>query len=58
MNMNKLIAFIREHGCNCFGVDTSTGVTKLAVTSIDSCGNVVYEYIEPTIKAVRDWLGY
>lgn len=54
--MNKLVAYIKANGTKAFEKDG-----KLFAENVYTMNGEVYselEEIEPTIKAVRIWLGY
>lgn len=54
--LNQLCAFIREHNFRCY---PENGKIRAEMLYSSSDGSFTqWETIEPTLSAVRDWLGY
>lgn len=60
-NIDRLIAFINDHKpARCLSYTASDKMLTVSTVAVDRDGvqEIVYEKIQPTLKAVRDWLGY
>lgn len=56
-NAQKLVAFIKSHGNDAFlseGAITASVVVKYPNGEV----RTEWERVQPTLQAVRDWLGY
>ena len=63
-NTQYFIDFINSHdGCTCYGLTKAgklfvSGEIAQEMADDTWVDGVEYSYVEPTLKAVRNWLGY